>query len=187
MLASGRARDHRAGAHAQGRIAGLVVVAESPPARPRRHHHRAADPQPRRHRPQAAGDEIAEGRRRLNDAMEHMADGLVMFDKEARIVLCNDQYRDDVSADRRDARSRRAAGGYPARLGRARRTDRHRARRNRRVDSDTCSADFTQPGETDIQMGDGRWLRARVRPTADGGSSDCDDRCHRRASTPRPS
>ena len=114
-------------------------------------------------------DEIAEGRRRLNDALEHMVDGLVMFDKDARLVLCNDQYRRMFPAT--------AALRVPG----ARLEDLLRASVERGDETDIppdgvdawirhTLDTFRQPGETDIHMGDGRWLSARVRPTADGGS-----------------
>ena len=113
--------------------------------------------------------EIAEGRRRLNEAMEHMADGLAMFDKDARLVLCNEQYRAmfPASAD--------------VRVPGARLEDILRASAERGDETDIPAgaidmwisntvANFAKPGETDIQVRDGRWIRARVRPTADGGS-----------------
>ena len=114
-------------------------------------------------------DEIVEGRRRLSEAMEHMADGLAMFDKEARLVLCNEQYRAmfPASADVRVPGARledilRASAergdqtGIPAGA----------------IDTwiSNTVANFAKPGETDLEMRDGRWIRARVRPTADGGS-----------------
>ena len=114
-------------------------------------------------------NEIAEGRRRLNEAMENMADGLAMFDKEACLVLCNEQYRAmfPASADVRVPGARledilRASvergdqAGIPAGA----------------IDTwiSNTIADFAKPGETDLAMCDGRWIRARVRPTADGGS-----------------
>ncbi len=114
-------------------------------------------------------NEIAEGRRRLSEAMEAMADGLAMFDKEARLVLCNEQYRTmfPLTAEMR------VPGAWLADILRA------SVERGEQTDVapgaidawlEHILANFTQPGETDIQMGDGRWLRARVRPTADGGS-----------------
>ncbi len=113
--------------------------------------------------------ELAEGRRRLSDAMEHMADGLAMFDKNARLVLCNQNYRTmfPLTAELR------VPGAWLADI------LRQSVERGEQIDIapgaiDTwigeILANFTQPGETDIQMRDGRWLRARVRPTSDGGS-----------------
>ncbi len=114
-------------------------------------------------------DEIAEGRRRLNDAMEHMADGLVMFDRDARIILCNDQYRTMFPA----TAELRVPG---ARLEDILRASVMRGDQTGIAHDEidmwirhTLDA-FRQPGETDIQMRDGRWLSARVRPTADGGA-----------------
>lgn len=114
-------------------------------------------------------DEVAESRRRLNDALENMADGLVMFDKDARIVLCNDQYRAMFPA----TAALRVPGAWLGDILRASITrgdqtgigpDEVEAWIRHTLDT------FRQPGETDIQMRDGRWLSARVRPTADGGS-----------------
>ena len=114
-------------------------------------------------------DEIAESRRRLNDAMEHMMDGLVMFDKDARIVLCNDQYRTmfPATAELRVPGARledilRASVMRGDQTGIAH--DEIDAWIRHTLDT------FRQPGKTDIQMRDGRWLSARVRPTADGGA-----------------
>ncbi len=114
-------------------------------------------------------DEIAESRRQLSDAMEHMADGLVMFDKEARIVLCNDQYRRMFPA----SAELRVPGARLADILRAsvERGDQTGVPRNE-IDAwiQHTVETFRQPGETDIRMTDGRWLCARVRPTANGGS-----------------
>ncbi len=114
-------------------------------------------------------DQIAQGRQRLDEALEHMADGLAMFDRKARLILCNAQYRTmfPLTAEMR----------FPG----ARLEDILRAsvERGEQIDIAPGAVDawirytldhFTAAGETDIQMGDGRWLRARVRPTADGGS-----------------
>jgi diguanylate cyclase (GGDEF)-like protein len=114
-------------------------------------------------------EEIEEGRRRLNEAMEHMADGLAMFDKDARLVLCNDQYRTmfpQTAALR--VPGARLEDILRASVERGEQTD---------ISRDTIEAwiqhvraTFTEPGETDIQLAGDRWIRARVRPTADGGS-----------------
>ena len=114
-------------------------------------------------------DEIAEGRRRLNEALKHMADGLAMFDKDARLVLCNEQYRAmfPKTADLR----------VPGTL----LEDILRASAERgdqtnippgaiEVWIEQTLAGLGKPSERDIQLADGRWLTARSRPTADGGS-----------------
>ena len=114
-------------------------------------------------------DEIAESRQRLNDAMEHMADGLVMYDREARLVLCNDQYRTmfPATAEMR-VPGARLEDILRASVARGDQTgippEKVEAWVRHTLDT------FRQPGETDIHMSDGRWLSARVRPTADGGS-----------------
>ena len=114
-------------------------------------------------------NELTDGRRRLKDAMEHMADGMAMFDRNARLVLCNAQYRTMFP----QTAGMRVPGAWLADILRA------SVERGEQTDIAPGAIDawiaytlahFTQPGETDIQMGDGRWLRARVRPTADGGS-----------------
>lgn len=113
--------------------------------------------------------EIAESRQHLRDAMEHMADGLAMFDKNARLVLCNEQYRTMFPL----TTEMRVPGARLADILRA------SVERGERIDVAPEAiepwlkhtlATFTEPGETDIQLFDGRWIRARVRPTDDGGS-----------------
>jgi diguanylate cyclase (GGDEF)-like protein/PAS domain S-box-containing protein len=114
-------------------------------------------------------DEIAEGRRRLDDAMEHMADGLVMFDPEGRIVLCNDQYRTMFPA----TADLRVPGTPLAKILRA------AVERGEQTDVaegavdvwiERTLASLSQAGERDIHLADGRWLTSRRRPTADGGT-----------------
>ncbi len=114
-------------------------------------------------------DEIAEGRRRLQDATEHMADGLVMYDREARIVLCNDQYRAmfPKTADLR------VPGVWLETILRA------SIARGEQSDIPSGAIEtwiqrtidgLSRPGERDIHLADGRWLTARTRPTDDGGA-----------------
>lgn len=113
--------------------------------------------------------EHAVSEQRLADALADMADGLVMFDAEDRLVLCNDRYRELFP---RTARLR--VPGTPFRdILRASISAGEQAG----VAPDaveewieqTC-ASLHVPGETLIELGDGRWLNTRVRPTADGGS-----------------
>ena len=105
---------------------------------------------------------------RMMAAIEAIPDGFVLYDRDARLVMCNQRYRDlyAVSAGviRPGARFEDilrhglAAGQYAEAAGReadwlAERLDQHR-----------------NPGDPVEQaLGDGRWLRVIDRPTPDGG------------------
>jgi len=79
------------------------------PLRDSRHRHRPLDHNRDITERKRMEDEIAEGRRRLNDAMENMADGLVMFDKEHASSLQRSVPRDvPATADLRVAGARLA-------------------------------------------------------------------------------
>ena len=114
-------------------------------------------------------DEHAQTRRRLADALANMADALVMFDLDDRLVFCNEQYRSlfPKTADLRHPGARfqdilRASIERGEQVGVA--PDDTDAWIER-----TC-ASLRVAGEADIELGDGRWLHTRVRPTADGAS-----------------
>ncbi|MBZ9676400.1 diguanylate cyclase [Mesorhizobium sp. ES1-1] len=112
--------------------------------------------------------ELAESRIRLTEALTHMADGLVMFDAEGKLTLCNDQYRHmfprtaDLrvpGADYRDILRQSVERGeenVPA--------EEVEAWIDRIVGSRTTASNL------EIRLTDGRWLDIRTRPTADGGS-----------------
>jgi diguanylate cyclase (GGDEF)-like protein len=113
--------------------------------------------------------EVADNRRLLDDALAYMADGLVMLDRNARVLLCNDQYRAlfPLTADIR------VPGAY---FGDILRTSIERGEQTN-VPPDKVQqwirqsvATFARPGEQEIRLADGRWLTARVRPSGDGGS-----------------
>ena len=114
-------------------------------------------------------DEVAESRRRLNDAMEHMADGLVMFDREGRIVLCNDQFRAlfPKTADLR-VPGERLETILRASVERGEQSDVPPGAIDVWVEQ--TLAGLAEASDRDIRLADGRWLTARTRPTADGGS-----------------
>ncbi|QPC91871.1 diguanylate cyclase [Mesorhizobium sp. INR15] len=113
-------------------------------------------------------NELAESRVRLTDALTHMADGLVMFDAEDRLTLCNDQYR-EMFPDTADVRVPGAD---------------HRAILRLSVErgEEIVQGDELEPWIDDIirshhvacnrqiRLADGRWLDIRTRPTHDGGS-----------------
>ncbi|MER8631153.1 diguanylate cyclase [Mesorhizobium opportunistum] len=113
-------------------------------------------------------NELAASQARLGDALTHMADGLVMFDPDGRLLLCNARYRSmfpktaDIrvpGADYRDILRASAARGeaitppdafedWVAAIMASQKLDSHRQ----------------------IRLADGRWLDVRTRPTGDGGS-----------------
>lgn len=114
-------------------------------------------------------DQYAESQQRLADAMANMADGLVMFSADERLLLCNDQYRalfPKTAALRvPGARFRdilRASIEAGEQVGIA----------PEEIDSriEQIRASLWVPGEQEIETGDGRWLYARVRPADDGTS-----------------
>ena len=98
-----------------------------------------------------------------------MADALVMFDLDDRLVFCNEQYRAlfPKTADLRHPGARfqdilRASIERGEQVGVAPEDAEAWIER-------TC-ASLRVVGEADIELGDGRWLHTRVRPTADGAS-----------------
>ncbi|WP_027052226.1 diguanylate cyclase [Mesorhizobium erdmanii] len=112
--------------------------------------------------------ELAESQARLGDALTHMADGLVMFDPDGRLVLCNGQYRAmfaktaDIrvpGADHRDILRTSVARGESVTPPDA---------------VETWIAEImalqTIASHRQIRLADGRWLDVRTRPTGDGGS-----------------
>lgn len=113
--------------------------------------------------------ELTEAKRRLDDALESMADGCVLYDGQERFVLCNQRYLDffPYSADLR------VAGAY------LRDIWREEARRGiyRDIDPSNVEAWMQErraKAGTDvheeIEFADGRWLQFRAAPTAEGGT-----------------
>lgn len=111
----------------------------------------------------------AESQRRLSQALVSMPDGLAMFDRRALILMCNPQYAAlfPATASLRVAgenlhdilRAAIACGEETVPSG---------------IDTEawieaTCAA-LTVSANTEIHLGDGRWLEARVRPSDDGTS-----------------
>jgi len=114
-------------------------------------------------------DEYAESQRRLTNALANMADALVMFDKDERLVFCNEQYR-QMFAKTADLRMPGA---------RLRDILRASVERGEQVGIPPDEVDAWIEGicsslhvvsDQDIEVEDGRWLHARVRPIADGAS-----------------
>ena len=111
---------------------------------------------------------LAQTRQRLADALAHMADGLVMFDSEGRLVFCNEQYRAmfPKTADLR-------LPGTPlktilrAALDRGEETPSGEEGGEAWIEA--VYAQRLEAGDREIRLDDGRWLDARTRPTEDGG------------------
>ncbi|MDQ0473106.1 diguanylate cyclase [Labrys wisconsinensis] len=114
-------------------------------------------------------EDLRTTRKRLEDALEHMADGLVLFDAEGMIQLCNPQYQRlfPLTADLRHP------GGRLADILRA---TVERGEQAAPATSDLggwveqrCRA-ILGTGERLIGLADGRWVEARSRHMSDGGT-----------------
>ncbi|HET7716386.1 MAG TPA: diguanylate cyclase [Bauldia sp.] len=104
----------------------------------------------------------------LADAIDAMADGLVMFDKDERLVFCNEQYRrlfpktPEVrvpGATVRDIVMASILAGEPARI----------TAENAEAYIENVRSSLRKGGVWDFEMADGRWLHAHARLVADGG------------------
>lgn len=105
---------------------------------------------------------------RLRAAIEAIPDGFVIFDRDDRLSLCNQTYRDLYATDTLSVepgirfedilRTSVAAGRFPDAIGREEEWTQERL------------ADFrAATGHVETHLADGRWLRAQDRPTPDGG------------------
>ncbi len=111
-------------------------------------------------------NQLAASRIQLTDALAHMADGLVMYDKSGRMLLCNEQYRamfprtEDI----------RVPGSMHRDILQTA-IDRGEIVVEGEVETwiDNVIASQGTAGSREIQTGDGRWLDVRTRPTDDGG------------------
>ncbi len=114
-----------------------------------------------------AGQELA--RRQLDDAIASMADGLVIFDRDGRIALCNQRYRDffPLTAHLRVPgtaledilRASIAAGEYRLPPGEDKETWVRQVKTM-----------LEAPSERLFELRDGRWIHSRMRPMSDGGA-----------------
>lgn len=105
---------------------------------------------------------------RLRAAIEAIPDGFVIFDREERLLLCNQRYRDlypaAAPAMRKGTRFEDilrhglAAGQHPDAVGREEEWLAERLAAHRAAD-----------GVTEQCLPDGRWLRVHDHPTPDGG------------------
>jgi len=111
----------------------------------------------------------AEAQERLAVALANMADALVMFDRDERLVLCNEQYRAMFSKTA-DVR----VPGTPFRTILRASIERKEEKGIPPEEVEgwirrTCAA-LHVANDHEIALADGRRLRARVRPTANGAS-----------------
>ncbi|HTO31006.1 MAG TPA: diguanylate cyclase [Pararhizobium sp.] len=110
---------------------------------------------------------LAESERVVTAALTNMADGLIMFDKDLRVVFCNEQYRTmfPLTADLRVPGTPAASILY-ASIARGELI-------NIPTDNVTdwvnaaCSR-LRQPGTVQFPLYDGRWIESRTSPAADG-------------------
>ncbi|MCV3768720.1 diguanylate cyclase [Rhizobium sp. TRM95796] len=111
---------------------------------------------------------LADSERRVKAALSNMADGLIMFDADLNVVLCNEQYRGmfPLTADLRvpgaqarvileGALARGEFAGIPA------------ERASEFIDG--AMAKLRKPGVVEFPLYDGRWVESRTTPTEDGG------------------
>lgn len=114
-------------------------------------------------------EEYAVTQRRLSEALANMADGLAMFDHEGRLVICNPQYA-ALFPKTADLRVPGVALETILRAGLAR-GEETLPKEMRAEDwiADTVAALWVS-ADSEIQLADGRWLQARVRPSEYGTS-----------------
>jgi len=105
---------------------------------------------------------------RLADALANMADALVLFDEDERLVFCNEQYRRLFpktpaarvpGASLADILRASVVAGEPAGV----------TPENGETYIEKTRASLLAGGEWEIELTDGRWLYARARAVADGG------------------
>ncbi len=105
---------------------------------------------------------------RLGLALDNMADGLVLYDYDERLVFCNEQFRrmfpgtPDVripGARLIDIIKASIEAGEPAGITEA----------NAQAYIDKVRSGLRSGGEWDFEMSDGRWMHARARIIPDGG------------------
>ncbi|MCM2291473.1 diguanylate cyclase [Allorhizobium sp. BGMRC 0089] len=110
--------------------------------------------------------QLEESRQKLEDVLANMADGLALYDRQGRLVYCNDRYRDlfPKTADLR------VPGVAFADLLTA-----SRVRGEEMITPDSLLSAAApvfplMPGAREIRLADGRTLEARTRSASNGGS-----------------
>jgi diguanylate cyclase (GGDEF)-like protein/PAS domain S-box-containing protein len=107
--------------------------------------------------------------RLLADALANMADGLAVYDRDNRLVMCNDQYRLMFP---KTAHLRVPGAGFAEILRALAVTGEQAGVPLDDIEGwiERTSKALQTGGDVPIQLGDGRWLRARIWPGKDGGS-----------------
>jgi diguanylate cyclase (GGDEF)-like protein/PAS domain S-box-containing protein len=117
----------------------------------------------------ALQEELRTTKLQLEDALEHMADGLVLYDKSNRIILCNHKYGQlfPLTSDLR------RPGTHLADILRAS-IARGESRLPDEIDSEAWIAERCRanplPGTRIIELADGRYVEARTRTSTAGGA-----------------
>ncbi len=114
-------------------------------------------------------DEHDAAQRTLADALANMADGLAMFDRDDRLVLSNERYREMFS---KTAHLRVPGARFRDILRASIDTGEQAGVPVETAEAwiDATEASLHVRGESHIELGDGRWLHSRVRSTGAGGS-----------------
>ncbi|MGL3606426.1 diguanylate cyclase [Rhizobium sp. G187] len=111
---------------------------------------------------------LAESEKRANAALSNMADGLIMFDAEMKVIFCNEQYRAmfPLTADMR-------VPGIPARQILEAAMERGEITGIPPVEAksfiDNAMSRLRQPGTVQFPLADGRWVESRTTPSENGG------------------
>ncbi|KPF42262.1 diguanylate cyclase [Rhizobium sp. AAP43] len=111
---------------------------------------------------------LAESEKRANAALSNMADGLIMFDADMKVIFCNEQYRAmfPLTADMR-------VPGMPARQILEAAMERGEITGIPPVEAksfiDNAMSRLRQPGTVQFPLADGRWVESRTTPSENGG------------------
>lgn len=109
---------------------------------------------------------LAESQTRLTDALSNMADGLVMFDRNERLVFCNEQYR-RLFSKTADVRVQGASLSDIIRAS-AERGEQLGTMPTNQHSPNGRPVSVLDVGTREIALSDGRWLEARTRHVRDG-------------------
>lgn len=114
--------------------------------------------------------ELAESRQRLDDALTLMAQGLVMFDADGRIVYCNERYGElfPLTADVRKPGAR-LVDIIRVSMARGEIEDPPPEGVTLEAWCQTLANNLRRDGDRSFRTHDGRWLESHVRGTRDGG------------------
>jgi|GEM_PF-5001888 len=112
--------------------------------------------------------EVKRSNQQLRDAVDNISEGFVLFDKDQRLLLCNENYKkfyrlSDVEAARGTART------TLLQLGRARHSISDATpEKDRELYFARCASRYPVDTEVILNLYDGRWVQIRERRTAAG-------------------